>query len=96
VLQSVRMQRRKHSLKDASLSRKSRHDASPQTELEKNRQNRRYWKAGMFYVNREDPSIFVEKIEGVGYTLNFGHPAAWLFFAVLLFLPLAIALLVSH
>ncbi|MGH9430637.1 MAG: DUF5808 domain-containing protein [Terriglobia bacterium] len=96
ILQSVRMQRRKHNLKSASSARKFRPAASPQTELEKSRQNRRYWKAGMFYVNREDPSIFVEKIEGVGYTLNFGHPAAWLFFAVLLFLPLAIALLLSH
>ena len=96
ILQSVRMQRRGRSLRNDSPARKSRPAASAQTKLERSRQNRRYWKAGMFYVNREDPSIFVEKIEGAGYTLNFGHPAAWLFFAVLLFVPLAIALLVSH
>jgi|GEM_PF-760340 len=35
------------------------------------------WKAGMFYYNPSDPSIFVEKRTGIGQTLNFGHPAAW-------------------
>lgn len=96
VLQTALMQRRRNNLKKASLANKSRPAASPQTRLEIDRQNHSQWKAGMYYVNREDPSIFVEKIEGVGYTLNFGHPAAWLLFAVLLFLPLAIALLISH
>lgn len=35
------------------------------------------WKAGMFYVNRGDPALLVEKRFGIGYTLNFGRPAAW-------------------
>jgi uncharacterized membrane protein len=97
ILQSVRVgRRRQRNLGAASSVGKLRPGASPQTTLERNRQNLRYWKAGMFYVNREDPSIFVEKMEGVGYTLNFGHPASWLFFAILLFFPLAIALLLSH
>jgi Family of unknown function (DUF5808) len=30
----------------------------------------------MFYVNRQDPALIVEKRFGFGYTLNFGHPAA--------------------
>ena len=34
--------------------------------------NRR-WVLGMFYVNREDPSILVENRFGLGYTLNFGN-----------------------
>jgi uncharacterized membrane protein len=37
--------------------------------------NRR-WLLGMFYVNRDDPSIFVEKRFGLGYTINFGNPKA--------------------
>lgn len=35
------------------------------------------WRGGMFYVNRDDPALLVEKRFGIGYTLNFGRPAAW-------------------
>ncbi|QPC45548.1 DUF1648 domain-containing protein [Mangrovibacillus cuniculi] len=34
----------------------------------------RYWKGGLIYFNSEDPSIFVEKRFGIGFTLNFAHP----------------------
>lgn len=34
------------------------------------------WVLGMFYVNRDDPSIFVEKRFGMGYTINLGNPKA--------------------
>nr|BBH94967.1 hypothetical protein KTA_31660 [Thermogemmatispora argillosa] len=34
----------------------------------------RYWKAGFFYVNRDDPALFVERRVGVGWTVNMGHP----------------------
>jgi uncharacterized membrane protein len=45
------------------------------------------WVLGMFYVNRDDPSFFVEKRFGLGYTINFGNPAALGFFvAFLLFI----------
>lgn len=33
------------------------------------------WKAGMFYVNPDDPSIFVPKRMGTGWTINLGRPA---------------------
>jgi uncharacterized membrane protein len=33
----------------------------------------RYWKLGAFYVNPEDPSLFVEKRFGVGWTINLGN-----------------------
>jgi uncharacterized membrane protein len=36
----------------------------------------RMWVLGMFYVNREDPSLFVERRFGFGYTINFGNPKA--------------------
>ncbi len=36
------------------------------------------WVGGMFYFNRSDPSLFVEKRVGIGQTLNFAHPAAWI------------------
>ncbi|MFF9644374.1 DUF1648 domain-containing protein [Kitasatospora aureofaciens] len=35
----------------------------------------RYWRAGgLFYVNRQDPSLFVAKRFGIGWTVNFGNP----------------------
>ncbi|MGM0854910.1 MAG: DUF1648 domain-containing protein [Bacillota bacterium] len=37
-----------------------------------------YWKGGLFYFNPEDPSIFVEKRFGVGWTLNFARPMGYL------------------
>lgn len=36
----------------------------------------RLWKWGLLYINREDPSIFVEKRFGLGYTVNLGNPRA--------------------
>jgi len=42
------------------------------------------WKWGMFYVNPDDPAIFVEKRFGIGYTLNFGNRWTWLALAVLI------------
>lgn len=43
-----------------------------------NRDDDRYWKAGLFYVNREDPAVMVGKRFGIGWTINFGNPKAWL------------------
>lgn len=37
----------------------------------------RYWKGGLVYFNPEDPSIFVEKRFGVGFTLNFAQPLGY-------------------
>jgi uncharacterized membrane protein len=40
----------------------------------------RLWVLGMFYVNKDDPSMFVERRFGFGYTINFGNPKAVMFF----------------
>jgi uncharacterized membrane protein len=37
-----------------------------------------YWKLGQFYFNPDDPTIFVEKRFGIGWTMNFGHPVSWI------------------
>ena len=50
----------------------------------------KYWKGGIIYINREDPSILVEKRFGVGWTLNFGRPLSWL----VLFAPLILILII--
>lgn len=50
-----------------------------------------YWKGGLFYFNKKDPSIFVEKRFGVGWTINFANPIGYLFVVV----PLLVILLLS-
>jgi uncharacterized membrane protein len=52
----------------------------------------RCWKGGLLYFNRDDPALFVEKRFGIGYTVNFGRPAAWVVLALLVLVPLALAL----
>ncbi|GHU87668.1 membrane protein [Clostridia bacterium] len=34
----------------------------------------KHWLLGLFYYNRNDPAMFVEKRFGVGYTINLGKP----------------------
>ncbi|WP_059170485.1 DUF1648 domain-containing protein [Bacillus sp. FJAT-27445] len=42
------------------------------------RDDDRYWKLGMFYYNPNDPSIFLEKRFGIGWTNNWAHPLSWI------------------
>jgi uncharacterized membrane protein len=51
----------------------------------------RYWVAGIFYVNANDPALMVRKRYGFGWTLNFGHWISWLILAV----PIVIGLLAA-
>jgi len=37
-----------------------------------------FWKWGMLYYNPTDPAVFVEKRFGIGMTINFARPVAWL------------------
>ncbi len=48
-----------------------------------NRDDDRHWKMGMFYFNKEDPSLFVEKRFGIGFTFNFGRPLGWILLGVI-------------
>lgn len=61
-------------------------DAAPQPPAATgaDRDDDAYWKAGLIYVNRDDPALWVPKrFGGVGWTINFGRPAAWLIAAVI-------------
>jgi uncharacterized membrane protein len=51
------------------------------------------WKLGLFYVNRADAAVFVEKRFGIGYTVNFGNYWVWIGLAFVLALPLLTAIL---
>ena len=44
----------------------------------------RAWKLGLVYFNPDDPALWVEKRFGVGWTVNFARPGAWLFIAGIL------------
>ena len=52
-----------------------------------------YWMGGMFYMNKNDPSIMVEKRFGVGWTLNFANPISWIVLLVPLLLIFGIVIL---
>ena len=41
------------------------------------RDNAQFWVGGVFYVNRNDPRLMVEKRSGLGLTFNFAHPISW-------------------
>lgn len=43
-----------------------------------------YWKMGLIYINKNDPSILVEKRFGIGWTVNMGHKGSWIFLGLLL------------
>ena len=51
----------------------------------------RYWKGGLIYINRQDPSVFVEKRFGVGWTMNLANPRGY----IVIGLPLLLLLLIS-
>lgn len=51
------------------------------------------WRGGLFYINREDPTLMVPRRFGLGWTLNFGNPAsAMLLAGVLALISLVIIL----
>lgn len=58
--------------------------------LYNNRNEDVYWKYGLFYFNRNDPSVFVEKRFGIGWSINFANPIGWLVISGILLLTLII------
>ena len=56
------------------------------------RDDDRFWKGGIVYWNPKDPGIFVSKRFGIGWTVNFAKPIAWLFLAALLAIAVAMVL----
>lgn len=56
--------------------------------------NYELWKWGIFYYNPNDPTIWVEKRNGLGWTLNFAHSKSW--FIILMFIALAVVFLFKY
>ncbi|MFU0788812.1 MAG: DUF5808 domain-containing protein [Virgibacillus proomii] len=57
------------------------------------RDDDRYWKLGQFYVNKNDPAIFLEKRFGIGWTINLGKPLSWIIMFIFLLVILGLVLL---
>lgn len=54
-----------------------------------------HWKLGVFYVNRDDASLFVPERFGIGWTMNFARPAAWAFMAGIAALTVAFVVVLA-
>ncbi|HEY5985077.1 MAG TPA: DUF5808 domain-containing protein [Streptosporangiaceae bacterium] len=52
-----------------------------------NRDDDRYWRLGLLYFNRDDPSLLVPHRFGLGWTLNLARPAAWAIIAATIGIP---------
>lgn len=59
------------------------------------RDDDRYWKLGQFYFNKNDPSIFVEKRFGIGWTNNWAHPLSWIFIIVIIALAIGLPIIIN-
>lgn len=54
-----------------------------------------YWKLGQFYFNKSDPSLFLEKRFGIGWTINGAHPIAWIILLIVIAGAVGISLLLG-
>jgi uncharacterized membrane protein len=57
------------------------------------RDDDRFWKCGVIYLNRDDPALMVGARIGVGFSLNVGNPAAWLIIAFAVAAPAGLTVL---
>lgn len=57
------------------------------------RDDDRFWKAGLIYVNPDDPAIVVGARFGVGWTFNLANRRAWLVIAAIVAVPAGLAVL---
>jgi uncharacterized membrane protein len=55
------------------------------------RDDDRFWKGGIVYVNKGDPAVMVGARFGAGWTLNLGNPRAWIIIAAVIAAPTGIA-----
>jgi uncharacterized membrane protein len=71
---------------------RERFEGEPETGLT-HRDDDRYWRGGVLYLNREDHALLVPRRFGLGWTLNLGNPrAAILLAGVVAFIGLVITL----
>lgn len=59
-------------------------ESKKKEEITINRNDDKYWKLGSLYYNPSDPSIWVEKRFGIGWTCNFARPISWVFIIIII------------
>ncbi len=78
--------------KSAGLTRSA---GSDKPGSESARPDPRFVKAGLFYANPTDPAVFVPRRLGVGWTLNFANPWAWVFLVSVLTAALTFSFVIA-
>lgn len=71
------------------------HSNKAKTDYIIGRDDDEYWKLGQFYVNKNDPAIFIEKRFGIGWTINFARPLGWIFLIGMILLPIILVYLLT-
>ncbi|WP_257346833.1 DUF1648 domain-containing protein [Pseudalkalibacillus decolorationis] len=59
------------------------------------RDDDQHWKLGQFYYNINDPSLFLEKRFGIGWTINLARPLAWMILLVIILLAVSIPIVLG-
>lgn len=54
-----------------------------------------HWKLGSIYYNPQDPSLWIEKRTGIGWTVNFARPMSWVFLIGVPAIIIIVSLLIS-
>ena len=54
----------------------------------------KYWFLGMIYFNKNDPSVFISKRVGIGWSVNHARWQAWLFYLVILVFLIIITVMI--
>jgi uncharacterized membrane protein len=65
-------------------------------ESEINQDEDHYWKLGQIYFNLGDPALFVEKRFGIGWTVNFGRPLAWIILLTIILIAVGLPILLTN
>jgi uncharacterized membrane protein len=60
--------------------------------VQRQRDAAHWYLGGLIYFNREDPSLFVEKLVGWGYTFNMGNKWVYLYLAIMIAIPVLLVL----
>jgi uncharacterized membrane protein len=67
------------------------------------REEKSHWKLGVFYINHEDPALWVPKRFSPGMTVNLGHSKGWLILAgvglllgIIILMPIVVTFFMLH
>jgi uncharacterized membrane protein len=65
-------------------------------ESEINHDEDHYWKLGQIYYNPNDPTLFVEKRFGIGWTINFGRPLTWVMLLTIILIAVGLPIFLTN